>query len=290
MRPFLVLAWLALVGVGTAAAQSDAPRRFAAAPDVAVRLVNLVGAVRVTGWDRDSVAVTGDVPAEYGSLMAGGTREAIKVAIEGPPPTTEYAGPTLEVFVPRRAHVAVKAAVASVTLSGLLGDVDAGVVNGRVRVEGAPRRVSAETILGDVECECASGDVRLRSASGTVVVRGSVGRLTVTTVTGGISVGGARLTAARLESTAGAIDVKGALARDGIIDVTTHEGAVTLRLPPATSALADLASTTGTFSTDFPMRGVRPVRGMPVQLTLGEGRGRIRVRTFTGAIRLQRQP
>ena len=41
------------------AAQEKISRRLAVDPDVSIRIVNLTGATRVSGWDADSVAVTG---------------------------------------------------------------------------------------------------------------------------------------------------------------------------------------------------------------------------------------
>lgn len=290
MRPVMRLLLGLLLLPAVLVAQAGTDRRFAATPDVAVRLVNLVGYVRVVGWDRDTVAVLGELPPEAGTLVAGGTREAIKVAIERPVVMEEYAGATLEVRVPRGARLAVKAAAASISISGLTGDVEVGVAKGRVQVEGTPRTVVAETILGDIECDGAIPQLQLRSLSGSVVVRGATGTIAVTTVTGAISVGGVRLTHGRFESTAGAVDVKGALARDGTLEVQTHGGDVTLRLPPALNARLDLGTDSGRFSSDFPALRRAPRRGAPVQATLGDGRGRVRVRTFTGAVRLQRQP
>lgn len=272
------------------AAQTSPPRGFAAAPDVQVRLVNLVGLVRVVGWDRDSVAVSGALPPDAGELVMRGTRDALMIGVERPAGSEGYAGATLEVRVPRGVRLVIKAVHASLSISGVVGDIDAGLAKGRLQIEGAPRSIVAETITGNIECDGPARSVRLRSLSGDIIVRGSAGDLAATTVTGRLSIGGALLRHVRLESTAGTIDVKGRLAADGLLDVQTHSGDIALRLPPTLSASLEASADAGRFRTDFPGVRTRLTRGTPLKQTLDGGRGTIRVRTFTGVVELQQQP
>ena len=65
----LVLAWVASgSGIATAAAQTI-DRRVAIAPDASIRVLNLVGSVKVTGWDKDTLAVRGRLPPGTGKLF-----------------------------------------------------------------------------------------------------------------------------------------------------------------------------------------------------------------------------
>ena len=58
MRPIaLPLLALALSAV-PAGAQQRIDRRLAVDPHASIRIFNLAGSTRVTGWDRDSIAVT----------------------------------------------------------------------------------------------------------------------------------------------------------------------------------------------------------------------------------------
>lgn len=290
MRP--VPAVLALLVAAAAPARAQAPidRRVPADRDVAVRLVNLVGTTRITGWDRDTVAITGSLPAEAGTLYVGGSRAAVKIAVEGPETTERYAGATLEVRVPRGARLLVKSIAADIAIAGITGDIDLGSALGRVTIEGAPRSLVAETISGNIEVSGAAASVRLRSGDGTIIVRGVRGDLTVSTVGGGISVGGAAIARARLESTAGAIDYKGSVAPGGALEVQTHSGDVTLRLPPATGADVELGTVSGAVSSEFGPVPAATAKGRPRRVTLGDGSAAITVRTFSGAIALAVQP
>jgi len=290
VRPVPVaLALLVAVPV-PARAQDPIDRRLPADRDVAVRLANLVGSTRITGWDRDTVAITGSLPAGVGTLYAGGTRAALKIAVEGPEAAERYAGATLEVRVPRGARLLVKSTSADIAISGITGEIDLGSALGRVTIEGAPRSIVAETVTGNIEVAGAPASVRLRSGGGTIIVRGARGDLTVSTVSGTISVGGGAITRARLESTAGAIDYKGSVAPGGSLEVQTHSGDVTLRLPPATGADVELGTVAGAVSSEFGPVPPATAKGRPRRVTLGDGSAAITVRTFTGAIALVKQP
>ena len=100
-------ALLALASTATAArGQAPVDRRLPADRDVSLRIYNLAGSVRVIGWDRDSVAVTGTLGAGA-RLMMGGTRQAIKLAPEHPgaddaPSSTLEIRVSVRVMQPRR--------------------------------------------------------------------------------------------------------------------------------------------------------------------------------------------
>src|SRR6267378_1318726 len=87
-----------------AAAQWPVNKRVALAPDASIRVFNLVGSIHVTGWDKDSLAVTGTLAPGAGKLFYfGGAGRGAKLGVEAPD-GIEPDGPTnLEVFVPAKA-------------------------------------------------------------------------------------------------------------------------------------------------------------------------------------------
>ena len=64
---------MAVLPIATGLAQQQ-HRGMKVAPDVAVRVYNLVGRIRVTGWDRDSIDVTAIIPRGGGALFGGGAQ------------------------------------------------------------------------------------------------------------------------------------------------------------------------------------------------------------------------
>ena len=81
MRPAVLL--LMLVLPVPLAAQQRIDRRMAVSGTASIRINDLVGMVRLVGWDRDSLVVTGELPARAGQLYFGGSRDAAKLGLEG---------------------------------------------------------------------------------------------------------------------------------------------------------------------------------------------------------------
>jgi len=92
--------------------RSSDPERPSAAPSI--RIFNLAGATSVTGWDRDSIVVTGTVPPGAGTFFIGGAGAGAKLGVTSD--SLDAPGAVLDVFVPRGATVWVKSSTADVTL------------------------------------------------------------------------------------------------------------------------------------------------------------------------------
>lgn len=285
---------LLLVALATAlatlpASAQQASRGWSASSAPAIRVFNLAGATRVVGWDRDSVAVAGTVSAG-GRLYGGGSRSAIKLGVEPGVPGADAPAARLEVRVPRGATVAVKSASADVTIAGLTGAVEVSSVSGTVTLTGDPRQVSVESMEGAVDLRTGAPVVRVRTAGAAATVDGPVHDLRVESVSGAIVVHGADARQARLESVTGPIRYEGALTRDGVLDVQTHESAVTLILPAGLGAAFDLTTFDGLLINRFGSAAARPSRGgKPLRFTANGGGARVTVRTLKGDVAVYRR-
>jgi hypothetical protein len=283
IAPLLVLTlWSASL-----AAQQRVVRGMAVSSTAAIRLADLVGLVRLVGWDKDSMTVTGELPPHAGQFYFGGSREAAKMGLEGGDTSAVVISSTLEIHVPRRARISVTGAAISVDAEGLEGDLDFRTAEGRLHLEGAPRVLSAETLDGNVEVVGAAASVRVRTAGGGVVLRGVRGDVSVSTVGGSIVLGGARVDRARFETVSGEISYKGSITAGGTLDAQTHSGNIELRLPPTLGADLDLSAPAGGIQSEFPLRGI--AKGS-VRTTIGDGGAAITARTFSGRISLVKQP
>ncbi|MBP2647508.1 MAG: hypothetical protein H6Q77_1132 [Gemmatimonadetes bacterium] len=287
MRPAVLL--LALILPVPLMAQQRIDRRMAVSSTASIRINDLVGMVRLVGWDRDSLVVVGELPARAGQLYFGGSTDAAKVGLEGTDTGSVVTSATLEVRVPKHARVSVRGAVVSLDAGGLEGDLDFITTAGRLHVEGAPRTVTAETLDGNVEVAGPVASLRVRTAGGTVVLRGVRGDLTVTTVSGAILIGGARISRARLETVSGEIAWKGAIERGGTLDAQTHSGNIELRLPPTLGADLELSAPSGAITSEFTLKG-KPSASGTLRTSIGDGGAAITARTFRGRISLLKQP
>jgi DUF4097 and DUF4098 domain-containing protein YvlB len=258
--------------------------------DGAVRISNLVGSVRVIGWNRDSVALRGAV-AKGDKLFMGGGPRGMKMFIEplndrNPQPSS------LEVYVPARAKVWVKTATATIDVSGVTGELDLYVVGGRIRVTGDPAELNAEAIDGDIEVTGSPGWLRAKSASGDVTLKGSSRDIALSTVSGGITIAtnGGKLERGKIESITGSIRFSADIEKGGSIDFDTHSGPLDVSIPRNTGVEFEIASIAGTITNQLnfakPVSG-RYGRGAELSMTNGPGGAHVTIRSFKGAVTLR---
>jgi hypothetical protein len=289
------MGWLGLLAAGLLAsplaAQQKIDRRIPIAPDVAVRINNLEGTVRIIGWDHDSLAVRGTVPAGV-EFYFGGRDRLAKMGVERDP-AAKLSGPAfLEVSVPRGARVWVRTNAGGIEGTGLVGELELISVGGTIKANCACRLVSAETIDGGVEVTGGAQVVRARTGSGqiTLMKLGTVSELTAITVSGPILVTGATASTGRLETVSGNVTFNAGVDRRGRFEVQTHGGDVELRLPADIEAEFDLHSLGGTVLFGLLTQEgdvSKPIAsGKPILRATGGGGAQITVRSFKGAIRV----
>jgi hypothetical protein len=280
-----------------AAAQTAPPRkvevRRALSPTGMLRLWNLTGRVRVTGWERDSLVVTGTAPAGVG-IHCGGSVEGMKCSVGDPSRDDAGAGgAVLDVRVPRGGQLWIKTASADVSISGMRGDLDVYSVTGAIELEGDVRTANLESMGGDIRIRGTARTLRARTAGGEVTLSGRVEDATVSTVRGGIRLLAADLRRGSFTSTDGPILWDGALAHGASLEFSSHSGAIELRLPARTGGEFTIDDFQGRVVSDFATRAVQQARGpdgtrITFVLPPRDG-GRVVVRNFKGPVALKRR-
>jgi hypothetical protein len=270
---------------GLLAAQQKVDRRWPLDRDASIRVTVGAGEVRITAWDRDTVRVTGTIPAAA-SFYGGGKGQAAKLGVELPAdvPTP---GSRLEIQVPRQVRLWVKTVSAMVEVTGVEGEVDLISVSGNLGITGAARVVTAETMDGRIRVDGTSGVVRVRTGAGPVTVTASGGDLTATTVGGGIEVTSPRLDRGRLESVTGPVTFTGNLADGGALELQSHSGDVLLRFQGSINAEFDLTSVSGTIVNQLGSKG-SAMKGKPSRFTVGSGGTQVTIRSFKGTVTVAR--
>lgn len=274
-------------------AQQKVDLRRAVTPDMSIRVQGAFASLRVIGWDKDSIVVTGTLPKGFrvdggiggpeGTPARGG-----KLFIEGP----ESLGPSggaLEIRIPVGATLWAKAFSATIDVSGMVGSLDLNIVSGHVTVNGSPRELSVASMDGDVTVHGSPTWTRLKTADGNIVLRGSSTDAGFTTVSGQIRQSEGAIERARFESVTGGIELFGDIARGGVLSIDTHSGAIEVRLLSKASVSIDAASITGSIeNAPGKMRADvgRDGRGATLNTMYGEGSARLVIRTFKGNIRL----
>jgi DUF4097 and DUF4098 domain-containing protein YvlB len=119
------------------------------------------GAIRIVGWDRDSVAVTAKVQAQAGTDEAArDLARRVRISAEGGAVRAD--GPSTG----RRESWTVSFTVAVPRRS----DVTAQTVNGPIRVADVTGKLELRAVNGPVSLDAVGGDVHARTTNGPLVV------------------------------------------------------------------------------------------------------------------------
>jgi hypothetical protein len=297
MLPGRWLATLALLGPFAAlGAQEKVDKRFAATPDISMRLNGGFGTLRIIGWDKDSVVLTGTLAR--GARIDGGfgfnpPSRGGKFYIDAP---NELAATSrLELRVPARATVWAKGGSAEIEATGVSGALDLNIVGGSVRVSGSPRQLTIESMDGNVTIDGSPEWLRVKTASGGIEMRGGSADVGLSTVSGTIRVskasnGTGTIERGRFEAVTGDILFASDPARAGSLSFDTHSGRIEIALSPKAGADIDALSVTGTIENGMSKR--EPAmghegRGQEIGLFFGDGAARLVVRSFKGVIALR---
>ena len=238
-RTALSLALVAATSLRLPAQQKPLPVSLALNPDGAVRISSLTdaGSIRVIGWDKDSIVVTGTI-APYSTFHIGGNRDGVKMFVETEKGASlKLAGASdLVVRVPARARVWINAALAEVEATSIAGQLDVTAVGSHVRVQGTPSELRAETMNGDIDVTASPAYLRLKTATGHITWTGSSEDVALVTVSGKTVINGGTVNRARFESIDGDIRFSGGVTKSASVTFDTHGGDVTLLLAGDTDA------------------------------------------------------
>ena len=244
------------------------------------------GRIVVRGWDSPDVNI--QALTENGVLRFDATPSRLTLRVD---PEGERGRPrgdaSYDVSVPRGTRLRLQAVSGNVTASGSQGEIFATTVGGAIDVSGGRGQVAVESVSGSVRASQLSGELRAQSVSGNVRAENVSGRLEASTISGTIRLIGSRANDVRVQTASGDIVYAGRVATGGTYYFESHSGAIRLTVPRSSGAQFRLETFSGTVQTDFaaqagPTNGNR--NGGRVEFTIGDGRGRVTARTFSGRI------
>lgn len=276
--------------IPSAGAQQPVDFRRAVTPNASIRFFGAVASLRVVGWNKDSVALTGTIsPKSRLDGLAGQMApqlSGVKLFLDDPSsnPTSR-----LELFVPAGARVWAKGGSADLEATGVTGELDLNVIGGTVRVSGSPHVLNIEAMDAGITIDGSPPWLRAKTSSGDIDFNGVSEDAGLNSVSGAIRITGGQHERAKIETITGAVVFAGDVARSGSLDISTHSGPIELRLVRKSNAELDVATVTGAIEnklTGRPAVSGREGRGQEIGLQLGQGGARIYVRSFKGNIQL----
>jgi DUF4097 and DUF4098 domain-containing protein YvlB len=230
-------------------------------------------------------------------------RESDRVQIRGSGSGLE-AHADMVVSVPRGQRLFVHWGAGEATVSNVDGDLSISVSAARISTEHTTGALNLDTGSGSVSVVDAQGEVNLDTGSGAVTVDGirgndlsmdsGSGATTVNNVdvktlkadvgSGGLRLGRVRASVVRVDVGSGGVDIDMVSAVEELI-VDGGSGGVTVRLPATQGADVDIETGSGGIESDFAVQTTRFGRDH-LRGQIGNGRGRIRIESGSGRVRL----
>lgn len=288
------------VSTPAAIAQQKVSESKAASAEGLVKISNIAGSVKVSGWNRNEVSVEGTLGegTERLDFDVRGSETNIKVVIPDEKTRREKGitrvdGSDLTIRVPDRSRLEITTVSASVSVSDVSGNLHLESVSGKIEVSGTPSRVSAKSVSGDINIEECKGSVRANTVAGRITVQGAVGRMEVGTISGEVRASLNDIEEGSFNSLSGNMELEGELSAGASIEVDNHSGNITIKLPTTISADFDITTFSGNIknalSSDQAENRSRFGPGRSLSFVMGSGDARIRITNFSGGVFIQKK-
>ncbi|MFQ5744037.1 MAG: DUF4097 domain-containing protein [Acidobacteriota bacterium] len=280
-------------------AQRHVDERRPASADAEIEIYNLAGSLRIVGWDRHEVRVTGTLGKGTEELEFDGDEDDIDVRVvvprrRGGQWDSDLYGSDLEIHVPSGSSLDVETLSASIDISGISGALSLESVSGAVDVSGGSDEIDVETTSGKIGVRTSSSTVELdlKSVSGLVVVRMAGGEISASTVSGNIEVIAEDPREAECESVSGNIRFEGDFSSRGSYQLDNFSGNVEVLVSADASARFEISSFSGGIENDFghePRRTERYTPEKELEFSLGSGASHVSVETFSGSVEIRKR-
>ncbi|MGH7604733.1 MAG: DUF4097 family beta strand repeat-containing protein [Gemmatimonadaceae bacterium] len=254
-----------------------------------VDLSLISGKIRVTGWDRPDVKIAASI--DNGELRFDANPSRVSLSVEdsdesGRRRHRDVGDARYEVSVPRGSKLILEAVSGDITASGSQGEIEANSVSGDVEVTNGVREVSAEAVSGSVRASQINGNLRAETVSGDVRAESVTGDVEASSVSGNVKIVGVLSKEVRTETVSGDITYAGSIDAGGRYSYESHSGTIRLNIPRGTGAQFSVETFSGDVSADFPIqiRAGGSKREGHMEFTLGDGRARVTLETFSGRV------
>lgn len=302
MKSVLKAALAAAVALGTAqvASAESIDKTLAADPRGAVEISNVSGSIRVIGWERADVQVTGEYEGDVERIdfKRDGDRVYVKVVPRNG--RNRKVDADLTIRVPQESRVDVNTVSAEQEVENVRGAQRLLTVSGDLNTQVGGGELVAQSVSGDIVAKSnASADkgrkarTRVSSVSGSIMVENLGDDVEAESVSGDVMVRSQSLTRARVKTTNGSIRLTAGLAKDAQIDAESINGDFSLQIEGAVDAEFDIETFNGKIDNCFGPQAKRTHEygpGRELHFKEGEGRGRVRIKTLNGGVNVCKNP
>ncbi len=252
------------------------------------------GSIDISGWDQDSVDISG---TKYGPTVEAA--EALKIEVENaadhvsvravrPSDRRNNEGARFTLRIPRKAILdRLTTSNGSIHTQDGAGPARLRTSNGSIHVQDLKGNLDATTSNAAVELMSVAGDAVVHTSNGHVHADQLTGTLEANTSNAGIQAAIAETTRPiRLDTTNGSVELQ--LPKDFTSDVhvSSSNASITLRVPGQPNARVSAHTSNASISCDFDVKGQVTWEKNHLDGTLGSGGSIFDLSTSNGGIRL----
>lgn len=292
-------ATLAGLCLATAAAQKPIDEQATMRADGRVTVVNVAGDVKIRGWDRAELRLTGRLSENVERLDfdANGTDVSIEVVYKkrhkrdhGWDWGRDDSNTFLDIKLPSDADLDVNTVSANIDIDGHRGPQRIESVSGEIELTLSEREADVQSVSGNIDARGGQAQIeaQLSSVSGDVKVRGFNGDIEVETVSGDMDIRDVQARDAEFESVSGDIDLTITLASNGRLEMETVSGDIGLAFIGGTRGRFRIDSHSGDIDSFCGLRAERTKRYGPGYRLRGEcggGGADVSISTLSGDVR-----
>ncbi len=285
----ILIAALLMVGFGWADQPVNESRPIDPGSDVGIEVLS--GSVTIEASGQNLVEVTGTLGDGVEDLEIDADEDGVYIEVEY---DEQYHGrqdvdTDLTIRVPAGVALSVETVSASVSVTGLTGELDVETVSGAVDIASTPSELDVETVSGSIYVNRAPHEADISSVSGLIEVREAEGMLDAENVSGSITIHGGVIDGGDFETVSGDITCHAAAKPGSSLDMETMDGTITLTIDANLVASFDLTTFSGSIENQIgpePKRTSKYTPGKELSFNTGTGGPDISLESFSGSIRL----
>ena len=269
---------------------------FSAEPGTVLKVYNKTGSVDVSSWDRDYVEVEAIkksisdklVPLNEARIeVTPGNEFVVRTHYD----TFRSRGVSVDyrITVPKGVLVThLETATGKINVADVSGDVDAKASTGAIQIHKVNGFIKAVTSTGSINVDNVSGDVDAKASTGAIKIQRVDGFVRAVASTGSIDITGVGGIYEARTST-GKISAEVQAIRDSL-EIRSSMGGITVFLSPSIAAQLEVNTSNGSITyEDLPLTVSQSSKTRLIG-RLGEGGGKIDIKTSTGSIHLKKLP
>lgn len=275
------------------AVAEEVNRTLDAASDGTVHISNIAGEVKVNGWSRNEVEVTGELGRNVEELIfeRDGNRVTIKVKV----PRNGGRGieSDLHIQVPEASSLDVGTVSADINVSDVRGEQRLNTVSGDINTENFGSDLAIEAVSGDIEVAGQQSDTEtdVNTVSGDITLFRIAGSVEAETVSGDLIIDEGSFDRVTANAVNGDILFQAGLRDGGRFQAETVNGSVDVSFTEVVAGRFEIDTFNGKIDNCFGPKAERTSKytpGWELSFEEGDGNARVEISTLNGSVKVCR--